>query len=192
MSLIARTQRTNSLRLTDSLTLPVQMSSRRYSFVRWTPTRASLRFPRETPSKNMADECEDLDALLFMADLTVDNTYSADGSLVDEWADTLQRFRRFCTLPLLAEKDIILFLNTEKSSNKSSKLHSPSYKQEESHERSIDNFLESIALNADESRKIYVMVADNDESDKNLAFLEAAVEVILSKKAISIPWLRRI
>lgn len=75
----------------------------------------------------MADECDDLDAILFMVDLAVYTTYSTDGSLVDEWDNTLQRFRHFCKLPWYAEKDIILvFLNFDKFSKNSSKLHSPS------------------------------------------------------------------
>ena len=140
----------------------------------------------------MADECEDLDAILFMADLATYGTNSADGSLVDEWNDTLLRFRHICKLPWLAEKDIILFfLNLEELSRKLPNVFAPSHTHKDSHVRTADEIIEMFAsCNEDESREIYMFSADDDVRSKNLGAFESLVEQILRKRAISArkPW----
>lgn len=105
MSLISRTLRSEILRL------PVGRSSRNYNFISWKPPGTLLR--------NWADEFENLEAILFMADLAICNSHSAHHALVDKFDKILQNFRRVCTFPWLAKKDIILvILNIEDQLNK--------------------------------------------------------------------------
>lgn len=174
MSLVTRTLRSEVLKL------PARMSSRMYNFVRWTPAGASVR-------RNWADEFEDLKAILFMADLAICKSHSTDGALVDEFDSTLQRFHRVYKLPWLAKKDIILiFLNIDKFSQKSPNVRTASNKQEETLSKTTDAIVNQfVSLNEVESRQIHVIIADKEESAKNLECLEGAVERILSKKAIS-------
>lgn len=162
----------------QSLTLPVSTGLKRYSFVNWVPHGASLKTPHK-PSKNMADECERLDAILFMADCSA---CFADGSLGGQLDDTLQGFRRFCKLPWLAGKDVILvLLNIDNFYQKLLECHSKRNDYPETPQDMIDRFL---SINEDESRKIHVILVDND-SAKNLESLEGAVKHSLNKKKIS-------
>ena len=181
MSLMARNRRLYSL------TLPVGMGSQRYNLVRWTPRGVSLGIPSEASSRNMADECEDLHAILFVADLAIYGVISADGSPVDEWNDTLLRFRHICKLPWLAEKDIILFfLNWEELSRKPPNMPAPSHTHKDYHLNTTDEIIKLfVSYNEDESRKIYVFFADDNVKAKNLEAFEKIVEQILSKRVIS-------
>lgn len=152
-----------------------------------------MRFPPETFSgmlpeaslRTMADECEDLDAIFFMADLATYKIHPNDGSFADEWDNNLQRFRRFCKLPWYTEKDVILlFLNIDKLSMKPLNVHASSHKHENSHARTVDDIVKSfVSLNKDESREIHVIFADNDDKAKNLESLDGVMKLILSKKA---------
>lgn len=143
--------------------------------------------PSEISSRNMADECEALDAILFMADLATYGIDSADGSLVDEWNDPLLRFRRICKLPWLAEKDIILFfLNFEEFSRKPPNAPTPSHAHKDSHVTTADEITKMfVSSNEDESRKIHVFFIDDNVRAKNLEAFENTVERILSKRAMS-------
>ena len=179
MSLIART------RNCDSLTLPVAMSPRRYNFLRLRPRGVSVRNFPQASSRNMADECEILDAVLVTVDLAIYSTYSTDGSPVDEWEDTLQSFRRICKLPWLAEKEIVLiFLNLDKLSKKRLSVHVPSHKNRDRHPWTANEIVQTfLSLDEDDSREIHVIFADNEVRAKNLECFERAMERILSKKA---------
>ena len=177
MSLVARTRRF------DSLDLPVKMSSQRYTFVGSSP---SLRiFPPESILNNWADEFEDLDAIFFIADLAIYSTYSTNDSLWDDWNSTLHRFRRVCNFAWLAEKEIVLVLmNNDKLSNKRLNIHASGSKQEGNISKTIDDIIKRfVSLNDSPSRKIHVILADNDDRAKNLESLDGAVKQILSKKA---------
>lgn len=160
MSLIVRNGHSDSLRL------PVSMSSRHYSFVRWVPHGASLKMPHE-PSRNMADECENLDAVLFMADC---NTYFADSSLENEWDNTLQRFRLFCKFPWLAEKDIILvFLNIDKFPIEPLDGHALRHSKQNNYAETAtrgDIINRFCSLNEDDSREIYAICAEMTQGPK--------------------------
>lgn len=142
-----------------------------------------MKTPPEASVKNMADECEDLNAVLFIVDLAVYNTYSTDGSLEQDGDDTLERFRRHCKLPWLAEKDIILvFLNLKKLSNKALNVHTPRHRNRENHMRKADDIVERfVSLNKGDYRQIYVIFADNDNRAKNLDCLENAMKQIMSE-----------
>ena len=179
MSLLART------RNSESLTLPVAMSSRRYNFLRWSRRGTSLLDPPQAPVRNMAYECETLDAVLFTVDLAICITYSTDGSTVDEWEDTLQNFRRICKLPWLAEKEIVLiFLNLDEFSNKRLSVHVPDHKHRARHPWTANELVQTFfSLHEDDSREIHVIFADDKVRGKNLECFERAMEQILSKKA---------
>lgn len=135
----------------------------------------------------MADECEDLDAILFKVDLATYDTYSVGSSIADKWNDTLLRFRHICKLPWLAEKDIILFfLNLEELSCKPPNVPGASHTHRDSHVITLDEIIEMFAShNEDESREIYVFFADDNVRAKNLEAFKRLVEHILSKRVIS-------
>lgn len=134
----------------------------------------------------MADECENLDAVLFMADC---NTYFADSSLENEWDNTLQCFRRFCKLPWLAEKDIILvFLNIDKFPIEPLDGHVLRHSKPNDYAETAtrgDIINRFCSLNEDDSREIYAICVENDTRAKNLDMFENAVQLILNKKTKS-------
>ena len=177
MSLVSRGRRF------DVLTLPVSLSPRRYEFITGIPARDYLKIPRNAPLMNWPDELEGLDAMIFMVDLAVLN---AHGAFLDEF-DTLQRFRRVCNSIWLAEKDVILvLLNIDKLSNNSPIVSAHDYKEEESQAQVADTVVNRfLSLNQDESRKIHVIFADNDDSSKNLECFEGAVQQILERKTVA-------
>ncbi|CAF9942098.1 hypothetical protein IMSHALPRED_003202 [Imshaugia aleurites] len=177
MSLVSRGRRF------DVLTLPVSLSPRRYKFITWIPARDYLKIPRDAPLMNWPDELEGLDAMIIMVDLAV---FTAHGAFLDEF-DTLQRFRRVCNSIWLAEKDVILvLLNIDKLSNKSPIVSAHDYKEEESQAQVADTVVNRfLSLNQDESRKIHVIFADNDDSSKNLECFEGAVQQILERKTVA-------
>ena len=133
----------------------------------------------------MVDECKNLDAIVFVADLAIHNAYSADGSVGDEWNKTLLRFRHICKLPWLARKDIvIIFLNVEELSRKSSNVHDPSRAHKNIQTRTADDIKKRFtSLDKNELREIHVIFAENEVRAKNLEALERVVKQILSKKA---------
>lgn len=163
------------------------MSSRRYNFVTWNLPKASFRIPPDTSLRSWRQEFDGLDAIIFMADMAIYKTRSADGAVVDEMDHTLQDFRRVCKFGWLAERDIILFfLNVGEYSAKSSKAHGPRHKYGDHGRSTADDIVKRfVSLNEDESREIHVIFADNDERAKNLECLDGAVGRILSKKAIA-------
>lgn len=179
MSLIARDGRLNSPFY--SLTLPVAMGSKRYNFVRW----SLPRLPSKAASRSLTDQCEDLDAVLFVVDLDTSNTCSADGSVVEEWDDILLHFRRTCKFPWLAKKDIILILlNVKKLSCRSPDVQPSGPAHRDSHVRTADYIKNRFAsLNEGKSREIHVIFAENEIHAKNLEIFQKIVKQILSKKS---------
>ena len=175
MSLIVRTK------AFDSATLPVSMSSHTYTFIKWTPHKASLWIPPADPPRDLGYECEQLDAIFFMVDLAICNPDLADSSTTDEWEETLQRFVRMCKSPWLVGKDfLLLFKNLEKLQRS---VLAPSFKGEPVHpvDAIIDRFS---ALNEDESREIYIIV-DNKLRASNLEGLHQVMKSIMRKKELS-------
>ena len=172
MSLIVRTE------AFDSATLPLSMSSHTYTFVKWTPHKASLWVPPADPPRDLGYECEQLDAIFFMVDLAICNPGLADNSTTDEWEETLQRFVRICKSPWLVGKDVLLlFKNLEKLQRS---VLVPSFKGESVHPVNaiIDKFS---ALNEDESRELYIIV-DNKVRANNLYALDQVMKMIVRKK----------
>ena len=177
MSLIVRTE------AHDSATLPVSMSSQAYTFIKWTPHKASLWIPPADPPRDLGCECEQLDAIFFMVDFEICNPALADKSTMDAWEETLQRFVRICKQPWLVGKDVLLlFKNLEKLQPS---VQAPSSKDKSTRAGTIDAIVDRYrSLNEDESREIYILF-DNKEGASNLEGLHQAMKSIMRKKELS-------
>ena len=171
MSLIIRTE------AFDSATLPVLMSSQTYTFIKWTPHKASLWIPPADPPRDLGYECEQLDAIFFMVDLL------ADKSTTEEWEETLQRFAHLCKQPWLVGKDILLLFKNLEQLQPSAHAHS--FKNEPARAGTIDAIVDRFrSLNEDESREIYILF-DKKERASNLRGLNQAMKPIMRKKKLS-------
>ena len=159
------------------------MSSQTYTFVKWTPHKASLWIPPADPSRDLGYECEQLDAISFMVDLAICNTDLVDNSTGDGWEETLQRFGRICKQPWLVGKDILLlFKNLEKLQPRA---HAPSFKDEPTRAGTVDAIVDKFrSLNEDDSREIYILF-DNKVGAGNLEGLHQVMKPIMRKKELS-------
>ena len=177
MSLTVRTE------AFDSATLPVPMSSQTYTFIKWTPHKASLWIPPADPPRDLAYECEQLDAIFFMVDLATYNSDLVDSSTMEGWDETVQRFVRICKQPWLVGKDVlVLFKNLEKLQLSA---HAPSFKDEPTRAGTIHAIVDRFcSLNEDESREIYILL-ENKVRASNLEGLHQAMKSVMRKKELS-------
>ena len=106
-----------------------------------------------------------MDYLWFMVDFTLISTDS------DESNDILRSFRRLLESKCI--ENIILVLHNQ----------ALPHKRDDNHIRSIDDIMGRFSsLNEDKSRDIYVLVADDDDSAKNLVNLQEMMKAIFSKR----------
>lgn len=173
MSLIVRTD------AFDSATLPVSMSSKTYTFIKWTPHKASLWIPPADPPRDLGYECEQLDGIFFMVDLAICNPDLAENSTLDEWGETLDRFARICKQPWLVGKDVLLVLKNLEKLQPS--VHASSFKGESAHTGTVDAIVHRFcSLNEDESREIYILF-DNKVRASSLDCLHQMMKPIMRK-----------
>ncbi len=172
LSLLSRSPHSNVL------ALEVGMGPRVYHFVTWTRLGASSSIEKE--------ESEELDAILFIAEPGLYKTHHTTGARMDEWDNTLQRFRFVCDLPWLAEKDILLvFSNIKKLASKPSDMLFPN-SEGDHHGEAIDNVVTRFLSSGENgSRKIHVTLADDRDTTRNLSCLDFYMQMILNKKAVS-------
>ena len=177
MSLLVRTE------AFKSATLTFPMSSQTYTFVRWTPHKASLWIPPADPPRDLAYECGQLDAIIFVIDLAICNSDLVDNSTMDTWEETLQRFVRVCKQPWLVGKDVLLlFKNLEKLQPST---QAPSFKDDPTRAGTVDAIIDRFrSLNEDESREIYILF-DNKVRASNLEGLHQVMKPIMRKKELS-------
>ena len=154
------------------------MGPRVYNFVTWTRLGASSSIEKE--------ESEELDAILFIAEPGLYKTHHTTGARMDEWDNTLQRFRFVCDLPWLAKKDILLvFSNIKKLASKPFDFPFSNCEGDHPGEAIDDVVTRFLSSGENGSRKIHVILADDHDTTRNLSCLDFYMQMILNKKAVS-------